>query len=109
MKWKVGQKVKFFNEKKRYTIQACDERYAVCTYPINIIKKRHGGKYEHEKTVMYTVIDLKKNLRGTENLVFGGGAEDKQDCEEMLARFNEEYGSEISHRNNRELDIECIV
>jgi hypothetical protein len=105
---KVGDKIKFINEKKRYTVRACDERYAVCTYPLNMIRRVRGG-YKHEKTVMYCVIDFKKNIRGTENLIFGMGAESDEDCTDMLARFNEEDGSEISHRNFRELDIESVT
>lgn len=103
-----GAKIKFLEEKKRYTVQASDDRYAVCTYPINIIKRLRKGKYEHQKTVMYTVIDFKKHIRGTENLIFGMGAETNEDCLEMLSRFNEEFGSEISHRNYCDLNIENI-
>lgn len=103
--WRVGNKIKFRKEKLRYTIQACDERFLICTKPLNMIRKVHGG-YEHEKTVLYTIVDFKEMRRGPENLVFGMGAETREDCEEMLARLNEEYPSEVSYRHDVPLDIE---
>lgn len=111
MNWKVGQKIKFAAEKKRFTIRACDERYAVCTYPLNMIRRVRGA-YEHEKTVMYTIVDLVEKRRGPENLVFGFGAESDDDCQEMLKRLNgktrDRERSEVSHRRDRPLDIISI-
>ena len=96
LKFSVGQKIKFKREKLRYTVQACDERFAVCTKPFNC-----------RRTVLYTVIDLKDGIRGTENLVFGMGAETREQCEEMLARLmTGESG--VSRRNFVALDIEAI-
>ena len=91
---RVGQKVKFAAEKQRYTIQACNERFAVCTKPFNA-----------RKTVLYTVVDFAQNVRGTENLIFGAGAESREDCEQMLERLSAGE-SQISHRNRIPLDIE---
>jgi len=89
-------KIKFKGEKQRYTVQATGKRYLVCTKPFNA-----------RKTVLYTIIDLKEEVRGTENLVFGMGAETKKLCDEMLERL-ESGESEISHRNRRSLDIEIV-
>lgn len=100
--FRVGQKVKFFREKQRFTIRACNERFAICTKPFN---PRH--------TVIYTIVDLKENVRGTENLVFGFGAETDEECSEMLERLTKgtENGLEtqVSHRNGMKLDIESIT
>lgn len=115
MHLKVGSEVKFASEKRAYTVQASDERYAVCTKPFN---PRH--------TVLYTVIDFKENVRGTENLIFGMGAETREQCEDMLDRLNGRHDSngrslvgtkfdevpmrtEVSHRNRVALDIERIT
>ena len=95
-KYNVGDKIKFIEEKQAYTIQACNERFLVCTKPFNL---RH--------TVLYTVIDLKQNIRGTENLIFGMGAETKEQCEEMLERLSTDK-SEVSHRNYIKLKIKNI-
>lgn len=93
--WSAGDKLKFAEEKRAYTIQACNERYAVCTKP-----------YNPQRTVLYTIVDFAENIRGTENLVFGAGAETKELCEEMLGRITTGE-TEISHRNNAPLQIEA--
>jgi hypothetical protein len=107
---KVGSKVKFASEKRPYTVQASSERYAVCTKPFN-----------PQHTVLYTVIDFKDNVRGTENLIFGMGAETRELCEEMLKRLTApcehldmddvicDCRTEVSHRNRIALDIEKFI
>lgn len=90
---KVGQKIKFKEEKQRYTIQACNKRYAVCIKPFN-----------PKKTVLYTIVDLKEKIRGTENLILSEGAETREQCEEMLERIVSGK-TEISHRNKIGLNI----
>jgi len=115
MKLQVGSKIKFSDEHGRYTVQASNERFAICTKPFNF---RH--------TVFYTIIDFQENIRGPENLVFGFGAETREQCEEMLARLTApcdhpatdgdgnlivECGcrTEISRRNSIRLEIETIT
>jgi hypothetical protein len=93
----VGSKVKFANEKQRYTVRASNERYAVCTKPFNA-----------RKTVLYTIIDFCERERGAENLIFEAGAETDAQCTEMLQRITVGE-TEISHRNRCELDIEEIT
>jgi hypothetical protein len=96
MKLKKGDKVWFPGEKQGYTVRACDERYAVCTKPFN-----------PRKTVLYTIIDLKENIRGTENLIFCMGFETDELCMEALCRLIAGE-SEVSHRNRIPLVIEKI-
>lgn len=91
-----GDKVKFFSEKQRYTVRAANERFAVCTKPFNC-----------KKTSLYTVIDLERNVRGRENLIFGAGAETDQQCRRMLKRL-ESGETEVSYRHVGDLDIEEI-
>lgn len=97
----VGDKVKFREEGQRYTVQASDERYAVCTKPFN-----------PRRTVLYSIIDFKEGIRGPENLVFGHGAETREQCEEMLDRLNgrelDGLTTEVSHRHQCSLNIERI-
>jgi hypothetical protein len=111
---KVGSKVKFKPEKRVYTVQASDARFAICTKPFNL-----------KRTVLYTVIDFEENVRGTENLIFGLGAETRQQCERMLNRLNGHSDSgdselvgtahkmqpmktKVSYRNRVSLDIEKV-
>lgn len=89
----VGQLIWFRSEKRPYRVRACNGRFAVCTKPFNL-----------QKTVFYTIIDLKEQVRGTENLVFCQGFESDQDCQEALERLESEE-SEVSHRNRVWLDI----
>lgn len=84
---KVLDKIKFAEEKQAYTIQALGPRFAVCTKPFNL-----------KHTVLYSVVDFKEKVRGTENLIFGAGAETRGQCEEMLTRL-ETGETEVSHRN----------
>jgi len=82
-----GDKIRFKEEKQSYTVRAVGDTYAVCTKPFNA-----------RKTVLYTIVDLQSGIRGTENLIFGFGAETDGQCDEMLKRL-ESGETEISHRN----------
>lgn len=94
---KVGEKIKFKEEKQRYTIQASNERFAICTKPINC-----------QKTVLYTIVDFKEKIRGTDNMIFGRGYETKELCEQSLQDLI--TGEiEISCRNRVPLIIESIT
>jgi len=89
----IGDRVRFPEEKRCYRVRALGDRYAVCTKPFN---PRH--------TVLYTVVDFQEQVRGTENLVFGFGAETDIQCAEMHARL-ESGQTEVSHRNRIALNI----
>ncbi len=90
----TGSLIKFAEEKQRYRVRAADARFAVCTKPFN---PKH--------TVLYSVVDLQLKIRGTENLVFGLGAETDEQCEQMLRRLAAGE-TEVSHRNRIPLKIE---
>lgn len=92
-----GEKVKFKEEKQRYTVRYASRRYAICTKPFNA-----------QKTVLYTIIDQWEQVRGPENLVFGMGAETDVDCLEMLVRLLDDE-SEVSSRHDLPLDIEAVT
>jgi len=67
---------------------------SVCTKP-----------YPQNDTVRYTIIDWTAKIRGPEDLIFGLGAENRVECEDMLQRVTsgESY---ISERHCVPLDIE---
>jgi methylphosphotriester-DNA--protein-cysteine methyltransferase len=92
-KAKKGDKIWFRPEKKPYQVRAFDERFIICTKP-----------YNPQRTVMYTIIDLQKGIRGTENLVFCMGFESDEDCMEALKRL-QTGETEVSYRNRVSLDI----
>lgn len=85
----VGGRVWFAEEKQGYTVQARSARYVVCNKPFNV-----------RRTVLYCIVDLEEQVRGPENLIFGMGAETREQCEEMLARMEDpESVSEVSYRH----------
>jgi hypothetical protein len=96
MKLKKGDKVWFPGQKQGYTVRVRNDRYVICTKPFN-----------PRKTVMYTIIDMKQQIRGTENLIFCMGFETDEQCEEALQRLAN-GDSEISRRNRVPLVIEKI-
>lgn len=89
----VGSKIWFTEEKQGYVVIASNIAFAICTKPMNALK-----------TKLYTIIDWHNNIRGTENLIFGMGAETKKECDEMLERLIQGE-TEISHRNQTKLRI----
>lgn len=94
-----SSKIYFAEEVMPYRVRAIGDRYVVCTKPFN-----------PKRTVLYTVIDLVENVRGTENLVFGMGAETDLQCQEMCARLHGNSGvkTEVSRRNRIPLSIRLI-
>lgn len=94
----VGSKIYFSSEKRPYTVKAFDGRYAICTKPFNL-----------KNTVIYTIVDLLKNVRGPNNLVFNlyDYKKDK-DIERCLTHLQREQLI-ISDRNKIELDIEKVI
>ena len=100
---KVDDKIQFNEEKRVYTVQARGDRYLICNKP-----------YNFKRGVLYTVVDLDENIRGTENLIFCAGAETREQCEEMLERLegrNDNLGfkTEISHKNQIPLKINNVI
>jgi len=55
-KYNVGDKIKFAEHKRPFTIKACNDRWLICTKPFN-----------PKKTFIYTIVDLLNNLRGPDN------------------------------------------
>lgn len=92
----TGDKVKFKEERQRYTVQAVGIRYAVCTKPFN-----------PKKTVLYSIVDFKEGIRGTENLIFCRGFETPELCQEALQDL-ETGQTDISRRNYTQLNIERV-
>lgn len=92
-----GSKIKFEEEKQTYTVMASNVAFAICTKPFN-----------PKKTVLYSIIDWNQNVRGRENLVFGMGAETKEECKEMLERLTQGE-SEVSSKHNIPLRIEKLT
>jgi len=92
---KIGDKIKFIPEKQKYTIKEKSDRYLICTKPFNL-----------KKTVLYTIVDLKRLVRGTNDRIFNSyDYAVQEDIDECLRDLELEQ-IEVSHRNCVKLDIE---
>ena len=95
MAYKVGDKIKFTEEKRAYTIRACNDRYLICTKPFN---PKH--------TVLYTIVDLQEGIRGRDFWIFGiYEYKDEMECWRCLNDLKAGV-CEISRRNRIKLNIE---
>jgi hypothetical protein len=102
---KVGNRVKFKEEKQSYLVRACNEQYLVCTKPFNA-----------RKTYLYCIVDLVEGMRGPDNSLLGPifDVDTKEGAEEMLKAFVNEKGRfpdrlELSPRRSCKLNIERIL
>lgn len=94
---KVGDKIKFQSEKQKYTVKAKSNRYLICTKPFNL-----------KKTVLYTIIDLERLVRGTNNMIFNPyDYAIQEDIDKGLMDLESENNvCEVSHRNCIKLDVQ---
>lgn len=74
---KVGDRLYVPNEVKPYTVRARDERYIIATKPFNL-----------KHTVLYFIIDLVKDVRGPDNMIFCFGYETDKAISERLQELN---------------------
>lgn len=95
MDYKVGDLIKFFEEKQRYTVQAAGKRYLVCTKPFN-----------PKKTVLYTIVDLEDKWRSTNDLVFNSYDYETPEGCALCLRDLERNKVGLSRRNRVPLLIE---
>lgn len=117
------KKVKFKYDKSLYNVMAKNDRYIICSRKLN---RRQDAKmiwdrvevhaydtftcaYEDLKdSPVYTIIDLKEEIRWADNLVFWiHDYFSKKDCHNALDMLNK-WEMEVSSRNNIDLDIEWI-
>lgn len=94
----VGNKIKMFGERQRYTVQACNDRFAIMTKPFNA-----------QNTYLYTITDLERRVRGRCDLIFGvpsdlSTADGAAEALEML----EDGEMGVSKRRYRDL-TECEI
>ena len=96
---KPGARIWFEEERNPYTVQASGGGFVVCTRP-----------FAPRKTVLYTIIDVRENVRGPENLIFGRGAETPKQCRQMIARLSGAFGdkTQVSKRHGIDLKVRKI-
>lgn len=85
MSYRFGDKVGFAEERNRYKVWAAGERFLIC------VRFLFGD-------LIYTVVDLEKQVRGPEDLIFPRRLVSFQEAEQMLARL-ENGDSAVSRRH----------
>ena len=94
MKVEVGDKVYIPFEDEPYEVKARDDRYIICTKPIN---PKH--------TVIYFIVDLVEKWRAPDNMIFCSGYETDEQCQKRLWELQSgKIG--LSRRRGIPLDID---
>jgi len=91
----IGDRIKFKEEKRLYVVQACSERYLICTKPFNL-----------KKTYLYSIVDLVEKIRGTDNYVFSPHNYNNKEGAELALQELSSGKMRISNRNRIDLNIE---
>ena len=93
-----GDTVWFSTNKKSFRIRECNDKFAICTQPFNLIPN----------TVIYSIIDFDRCVRGQDNFVFG--VYDyylDEDCKQAMEDLmNGEM--EVSHKNNKSVSLDIV-
>lgn len=92
----IGARVWFAGEKKPYKVRARNDRYLICTKPFN-----------PQKTVLYTIVDLQRGVRGRDNLIFGSGYETDEQIRESMQKL-EGGDMGVSYRHCGDLEVERV-
>lgn len=93
----VGHKIYFSGERNGYTVKALNDRFAICTKP-----------YNPKRTVLYSIIDINRQVRGPNDLVFNMYDYTIQDDIDECMRDLESGETEVSYRRCAELCIDKI-
>ena len=94
MKVEVGDKVYIPDQKRPFKVVARDERYIICTKPLNLYH-----------TVIYFIVDLVDKWRAPDNMIFCSGYEADEQCQDRLKELQEGI-IELSVRRGIPLDID---
>lgn len=123
MELKVDQKVYFEGENLPYNIMAASDRYAIASRNIDLSEDASlleqevemgafltiEEAYEYYKSdAVYSILDLKKNIRGADNWIFGRyDYLNHSDCEKAILDLTS-GDVEISRRNACDIRISRI-
>lgn len=93
--YKVGDKIKFKSEKRRYTVVGTTDRYVVCTKP-----------FAARRTYIYTIVDFLEKERGPDHWLFGKYFHDDPDDVKLCLEELESGECKLSPRRSIPLDLE---
>lgn len=93
-----GDSVWFSTSKKSFKVRECNDRFAICTQPFNL----------RPKTVLYTIIDFDRDVRGEDNLIFTvydyySDEDCKQAMEDLMSGE-----IEVSYKRNKNTILDIV-
>ena len=93
-----GDSVWFSTSKKSFKVRECNDRFAICTQPFNL----------RPKTVLYTIIDFDRDVRGEDNLIFSvydyySDEDCKQAMEDLMSGE-----IEVSYKRNKNTILDIV-
>ncbi len=93
LKLNKDDRVWFSSNKKSFKVRECNDRFAICTQP---------------KTVLYTIIDFDRNVRGEDNLIFSvydyySDEDCKQAMEDLISGE-----IEVSYKRNKNTILDIV-
>ena len=93
-----GDSVWFSTSKKSFKVRECNDRFAICTQPFNL----------RPKTVLYTIIDFDRDVRGEDNLIFSvydyySDEDCKQAMEDLISGE-----IEVSYKRNKNTILDIV-
>lgn len=98
IKLNKGDSVWFAAGTKPFKVRAANDRFAICTQPYNF----------KPKTVIYTIIDFARNVRGLDNTVLGDYSYyTDEECEAALQELINGT-MEVSYRTSKNVELDII-
>ena len=93
-----GDSVWFSTSKKSFKVRECNDRFAICTQPFNL----------RPNTVLYTIIDFDRDVRGEDNLIFTvydyySDEDCKQAMEDLMSGE-----IEVSYKRNKNTILDIV-
>lgn len=98
MELNKGQSIWFADGKKPFKVRCANKRFAICTQPYNF----------RPNTVIYTIIDFERNVRGMDNMVFGVyDYYSDEDCEKALKDLAKGK-MEVSYKHSKYVELDIV-
>jgi hypothetical protein len=93
-----GDSIWFEVNKKPFRVRECNDRFAICTQPFNF----------KPKTVIYTIIDFDRNVRGEDNLIFSVyDYYSDEDCKNAMEDLMKGE-IEVSYKKNKHTTLDIV-
>lgn len=95
---KVGDRIKFLEEKQSYKVVARNWRFLICIKPFNA-----------RKTYLYSIVDVEQEMRGADYWILGRfDYEDSEDQEQALKELMSGE-TQLSRRRSIPLKVEKVI